>query len=504
MISNVLNKFFSFADKIGIPNFILIVFVLIVLLVTGLYQTFSFHTIIDGSSTVDGLTTYKFILANETTNSVTIAANSSKNLDVTVSNEDGIALKYGIYYFSTSDLTDVNVGYLGSSEYPGNGVIDANSDYVVTMRIDNNTDFDITVQLGVAYGLLNGGDLIKEDTQYWIEEINYTYLNTVEVGSYVTYTGNNGCSGNACSGENANYVDATDMGYCHSEDDKFTVSGWRVAYIQNNTAYLVSAGAPECVNTLIEEVTPGTSEMVKGESTIIYVNSNNSYSESYTINSDNSFSLIGGANNIDFDKLDISEDTPLYTCDSVVTSCNTLYAIYEIVSSTELRAYLYTMSSTGDTITTGPEQEVGTPTHLANLDAQALKYCNATFAYNGLCNNDSAWAFDDVDFQNITGSQLSYHICYETSDTSCGLGNSLIDNGGYYWYATSFYTMYESVNPPFAKGVLWHDDSHYVSDNYYYSGSNNQLGLRPVIRMKESVIIIGGSGTDTDPYQIAA
>ena len=60
-------------------------------------------------------------------------------------------------------------------------------------------------------------------------------LNTVEVGSYVKYRGNNGCDGNHCSGDNANYVNDDDMGYCSSDDQGFTVNGWRVAYIQNGS-----------------------------------------------------------------------------------------------------------------------------------------------------------------------------------------------------------------------------------------------------------------------------
>lgn len=503
MVSNILDKFYNFVEKVGKPNFILMVFVLVVFIVTGLYQTFSLYTTIDGTSVVDGLTTYKFILANGTENSVTIAANSSKNLDVTVSNEDSIALNYGIYYSSTSDLTDVNVGYLSSSDYPGTGLIAANSDYVVTMKIDNNTDFEVTIQLGVAYGLPNGGELIKEDTQYWVEEINYTYLNTVEVGSYVSYTGSNGCSGNACSGENANYVDATDMGYCYSDYYKFTVSGWRVAYIQDNTAYLVSAGAPECVNTLVETVVDREYEEVKGGEVGLTVDDSYYYSDAYYVSDDGKFVLESSYYGVDIDvsKIEVSEDTPLYTCNGAVASCTTMYAIYEVSNemTKDVMGFMYTLTG-GPTVTTGPEQEVGTPTHLANLEAQALKYCNATLAYNGLCNSDSAWAFDNIDFQNITGSVLSTDSCYGELSTACGLGNTLIDNGGYYWYATTF----NSIGNDMAMGVLWYPVNG-ITDGYYYLGATNkQHGLRPVIRLKESVIIIGGSGTDTDPYQIAA
>ncbi len=72
------------------------------------------------------------------------------------------------------------------------------------------------------------------------------YLRDVAAGSYVQYVGNRGCSGNACNGENINYSDEYSLGYCGSDEFHYAYSGFRVAYVKDNTAYLVSAGAPEC------------------------------------------------------------------------------------------------------------------------------------------------------------------------------------------------------------------------------------------------------------------
>lgn len=74
-------------------------------------------------------------------------------------------------------------------------------------------------------------------------------ISDMEVGSYVKYVGNNGCEGKACNGENINYVSDTDMGYCFSSDYKFVANGFRIAYVKYGTAYLVSAGSPECMCT---------------------------------------------------------------------------------------------------------------------------------------------------------------------------------------------------------------------------------------------------------------
>ena len=72
-------------------------------------------------------------------------------------------------------------------------------------------------------------------------------LSSLEVGSYVKYSGNNGCSDKTCNGNNANYVDDNDMGYCGSSDSKYIANGWRIAYVSDGSAYLISAGAVECI-----------------------------------------------------------------------------------------------------------------------------------------------------------------------------------------------------------------------------------------------------------------
>lgn len=78
---------------------------------------------------------------------------------------------------------------------------------------------------------------------------DYPLLNTVAVGSYVSYIGSNGCDGRACEGINANYVSNDDKGYCGGNDMRYLHTGWRVGYIESGIVYLVSAGSPECLCT---------------------------------------------------------------------------------------------------------------------------------------------------------------------------------------------------------------------------------------------------------------
>ena len=213
-------------------------------------------------------------------------------------------------------------------------------------------------------------------------------LNEAEVGSYVTYTGNNNCVGDACSG-----VSVSGMGY--------KSDGWRIAYIdEEGSAHLVSAGAPEKICT----------------------------------NSDG-------------------------------TTSNSSCSSYETTN--------------------------GAPLHIANLNNAALKYCNTKYAKDGVCNNETAWGMRESDFTKITGSS-SLKSCLFNSSTDCGLGNELIDIGGFYWFVTT----YNSASS--ANVFFWNSNDRHVNNSI----SGGKFGVRPVLRLESSVIITGGEGTSERPYTI--
>lgn len=166
----IINKINLIIEKIGQKNFLLIIFVFLIVLIGGLYGTFSISTTTEGTTIIDGITTYKFILnADESTNSVTIAADSSKYIALTISNPEKVKLKYGIYYSSSDDLTDINIGYLYNSEHKGTDVIEPNKDYIVNIKINNNSSSYITIDFKIAYGLNNNEDLILPDNKTWLE-----------------------------------------------------------------------------------------------------------------------------------------------------------------------------------------------------------------------------------------------------------------------------------------------------------------------------------------------
>ena len=314
------------------------------------------------------------IFSNRSNTSTTkVVSYNGNNLMVSIDGEDSTTLPTsGTYYLTKYKCSNKNTKVTWD-----------NSSY--TLKVSNGSN-----KGGVVCNLTFKSKLLLSD---------------VEPGSYVAYTGDNGCSGNACSGQNANYVSSTDMGYCASSDYKFSVNGWRVGYISDGTTYLVSAGAPECIAT------------------------------------DSSGNMINTGSNAS----DYLDSTNLYK-------------------------------------------------HLDNLDNESLLYCNLDYAYGGVCDSTSAWAMDAIDFEAITGSALSNSSCYASySNMSCGYSNSLIDNGGYYWYATRYSASSGGTFSwnPFARRVSNFD-------------SNYSYGLRPVLRLQSSVQVVGGSGTYEDPYTITS
>ncbi len=478
-MKKLLNKFYQVIDKVGKPNFILIVFVLIIIIVSGLYQTFSLYTTTEQASFLEGLKTYKFILNTDTTYSVTIAADSVKNVAITIKNPEKMNLKYGICYDTTTGVkNNLYISSLETSEHPAQGIITKGSSHVVSIKIENRSSSDVTVNFRVAYGLENGGELDKEAGELWIDQTSNSYLlNTVNPGDYVDYKGNNGCSGNACSG-----ATVTCGGFTSSK------SGWRVAYIKNNSAYLISAGVPECAQTYVDSRNSSTFTETLGDYEYYY-------GSGYTFNdTTGKFTLTGETSNTlswNGNYSSIISSTP-YTCKSRTSSgtCDTLYEVVRYSSATQGSVYPHYNYELPD------DSTHETPIHFEHLNNVALKYCNTSYAYDGSCTSSSIWSMRASDFQNITGRELSATSCYyQFNNTECGYGNDLIANGGRYWISYAASGLTSSVGNVF----YWESSTYNFVGNTY---SRYSHGVRPVIRLASSVVVTGGSGTPADPYRI--
>ena len=288
------------------------------------------------------------------------------------------------------------------------GVLPTSGTYYLVDYDCNNISTKVSWD-NLNYILNISNETKKSNVSCYLEFKSSPLLSEMPVGSYVSYVGdsNNGCDNSnvvngytSCSGKNANYENDTSMGYCYDSSYKFYVNGWRIAYIENERAHLISAGASEC----------------------------------------------------------ICSDSDGTTSSS---SCSGYLSLSDISK------------------------------HYTNMDNIALKYCNSIYSKDGICDATTVWAMDSTDFQKITGS-LSSNSCYNKfSNMACGYTNDLIDNGGFYWFATPYSTL---INGSFS----WHPIYRYVS--YHYSAY--MFGVRPVLSLESSILVTGGSGSMLDPYVI--
>ena len=181
--------------------------------------------------------------------------------------------------------------------------------YLTSYTCQNNSE--------VSYDRETGKISIKNITgttdSCSLELYSEPLLNQMKVGDYVAYVGNNGCNngvagttgtsnaeaGNSCKGENANQSADTSgytYGYCYSSNYKFYTYGWRIAYIENNTVYLVSAGAPECKT---RTSSTGNATFISEANTAALDYCNSAYAYGGTCNSSSAWAM----GNEDFKKI---------------------------------------------------------------------------------------------------------------------------------------------------------------------------------------------------------
>lgn len=171
MKNKLVEQITKIIEKIGKQNAILIAFILFILGITGLYQTFSLYTASDGVSIIDGIKTYKFILDSEnTTNTVVVGAGNTKHFDITIENKETLDLQYGLYYSYTGDVSNINIAYSSENENLAKGIAKSNDKFIIKIVITNISDTDITFQFGIKYGFENGGSLVLDENEYWFEE----------------------------------------------------------------------------------------------------------------------------------------------------------------------------------------------------------------------------------------------------------------------------------------------------------------------------------------------
>ena len=185
--------------------------------------------------------------------SISVDANDAKVFNVKIDNRTNKNIYYGVWYRMIEPATtdeNIVIARLDNSEANTSGEITSNGEVIVSIIVKNKTNKNIKIDFGVSSSDVDANNIEYLEGKRLISGIDeIQYLNKVPDGSYVNYTGNNGCSGNNCAGENVNYVNKDNKGYCVDNNHKFEKTGWQIAYIEEESVYLISAGSLECVAT---------------------------------------------------------------------------------------------------------------------------------------------------------------------------------------------------------------------------------------------------------------
>ena len=399
----ILDKFYDSVDKIGKRNFILIIFIFIILMVTGLYQTFSIYTESEGLSIVDGIKTYSFILnANNSTNTVTIAAGESKNIDITVSNESVVDLKYKLYSSITSnDESNIFIGYLTNTANLPEGVIPTETSYVVTLKVYNYSEDDITIDFGVLYGLENAGELTLSSGQYEIEVLTLmkTMFNKWD-GSYLYYRSDE-YRNNIVT---ASFVDLDTTGMTESLNN--SVVSWNISANGSNDESVVAWLSTNSTDNTKYDLYIGAKEKIYTDS--LYA----------------MFSQMSALKNVSFDNLDSSLATDIAF---LFKECTSL-----IGSEKETGVWELDLSSLDTSNVTNMWAVFGNCSSLTNLDLSGFNTSNVTSMSNMFIHCSSLTGLDLSNFNtsNVTTMTNMFSGCTSMETLTLGtnfVGTKLID-----------------------------------------------------------------------------
>ena len=144
--------------------YIALLFIVIVL-ISVTYFSYAFFTGVSEQSgklhIVVGTLNYDLTSSDLNSNkSITIAANESKKIEITISSLNDISSKYQLYYVSSSDNFDI--GYSSTTTNQPSGTIAANGTKKITVSIKNNNNSAITIRFGIGASLPNNNVSLTE------------------------------------------------------------------------------------------------------------------------------------------------------------------------------------------------------------------------------------------------------------------------------------------------------------------------------------------------------
>ena len=167
------------------------IYFLVLILVTILVTTFYFSYAIFSNTKeehgklniVAGTLNYKIESSELDSDSITLPANTSKEIKIKLTSLNEVSSKYELYYILDKTNDKVSVGYSKDTKDSVLGTVEANKNKIITIVIRNDSDTSSKVTFKVLGGLLNN-DLALKDGNSLNKEVMIYYQEEILNGSY--------------------------------------------------------------------------------------------------------------------------------------------------------------------------------------------------------------------------------------------------------------------------------------------------------------------------------
>lgn len=143
---------------------------LILLLLFGtisMYNTFAYNE--EDISLDNSTANYNLIysLKDKSSKIVTLSARENKYLEINLENPYQSSVRYGMYYYVLNDNSNrdkLSITLDGDSKDPLEDIILPEKSKSILLKLENNSDYPIEVQVGALVGFVNGkiDELVKD------------------------------------------------------------------------------------------------------------------------------------------------------------------------------------------------------------------------------------------------------------------------------------------------------------------------------------------------------
>ena len=194
---------------------------------------------------VAGNLNYKIESSELDSDSITLPANTSKEIRIKLTSLNEVSSKYELYYILDKTNDKVSVGYSKDTKDSALGTVEANKNKIITIVIRNDSDTSSKVTFKVLGGLLNNNLALKEGNSLNQEVSIYRVLSKaiLEDNKLITATPTLTTSSNNTNDESGLYSStATDTGnqtyYFRGNVEnnyvKFAEFTWRIVRINED------------------------------------------------------------------------------------------------------------------------------------------------------------------------------------------------------------------------------------------------------------------------------